>query len=699
MTTVALETRDIETMKKDKLQQTRNIGIVAHIDAGKTTLTERILYNTGRIYKIGQVDDGTATMDWMVQEQERGITITSACTTSYWKDIKINIIDTPGHVDFTAEVERALKVLDAACMVFCAVGRVQPQSETVWRQADRYNVPRIALVNKMDRTGADFAGVLKEMHDKLGANPVAIHCPIGSEDNFKGAVDLINMKAMTFENGKTLYSDDIPQDVLDMASGYRHDLIVKLAEVDHAIMDKYVHDQRVTPDEIKNALRTATINNKIVPVFCGAAVDNKGIDRFLDAISDYLPSPLDVPGMKGTNPVTGEDVERAPKDKHLSALIFKIMSDPYVGKLIFLRVYSGVLRSGAYVYNSTTNKRERIGKIVRMHANKQEIIKEMHGGDIGAAVGFKSVATGNSICDEESPIVFESIHFPDPVISMSIEPKTKADRDKLGEVLKKLSAEDPTFRVSYNHETSQTLISGMGELHLEVIIDRMLREFKLSANVGKPHVAYKEAITKNIKSVGKFVQQSGGRGQYGHAVITMEPGEKGSGITFVNKIVGGAIPKEYIPSVEEGIMDASKNGVLASYPVTDVLVTLTDGSFHEVDSSDLAFHMAASIAFNNGLKKAGAILLEPIMSLEIVTPEEYLGDVIGDLNSRRARIEAISHRSNAKVIDGFVPLSEVFGYATGLRSLTQGRATYTMEPSYYEQVPKNIAEKIIKGER
>jgi len=697
-----LEQKKINQMKEDPLANTRNIGIVAHIDAGKTSLTERILFHTGRIYKIGTVDEGTATMDWMPQEQERGITITSACTTTEWKHNHINIIDTPGHVDFTAEVERSLKVLDGACVVFCAVGGVQPQSETVWRQADRYAVPRIAFVNKMDRVGANFFNVLVEMREKLGTNPVPLQIPIGSEDKFKGAVDLIHMKVMTMEEGSSKLTGDtasLPDDTLKkLASKYRHDLIVKLAEADEAIMDKYVHDQGITPADLKAAIRRATLLNKIVPVFCGAAIDNKGIDLLLDGVSDYLPSPLDVPAMRGTNPESGQPEERKPHDKAFSGLVFKIMSDPYVGKLIFIKVYSGVLKSGSYIYNATTQKNERIGKIVRMHANKQEIVKEISGGDLAAVVGMKNVSTGHSICDESHPILFEPIHFPEPVISMSIEPKTKADRDKLGETLHKLEEEDPTFRVKYNHETGQTIISGMGELHLEILVDRMLREFKVGANVGRPHVAFKETITQKTESVGKFIQQSGGRGQYGHAEIIMEPGGKGSGITFTNKIVGGAIPKEYIPSVEDGIIEAAKNGTIANYPVTDVAVTLVDGSFHEVDSSDIAFQMAGSIAFREGLRTGKCVILEPIMSIEIITPDNYLGDVIGDLNSRRAKIESITHKANAKIIDGSVPLSEVFGYATALRSLSQGRAVYTMEPSYYAEVPRNIAEKIIKGD-
>lgn len=691
----------VNTMDKERLANTRNIGIVAHIDAGKTTLTERILFDTGRIYKIGQVDDGTATMDWMPQEQERGITITAACTTTFWKKMKLNIIDTPGHVDFTAEVERSLKVLDGACVVFCAVGGVQPQSETVWRQADNYAVPRIAFVNKMDRVGANFFNVLTEIREKLGANPVALQIPIGSEDKFKGAVDLINMKVLTFENKHSLVTGDVSElsdDLKKLALSYRHELIVKIAETDETLMEKYVHDQGINPHEMYEALRKAVITNKIVPVFCGAAIDNKGVDILLNAISRYLPSPLDVPPMTGINPVTNERIERKPLDEQFSAMVFKVMTDPYVGKLIFIKVYSGVLKSGSYVYNASTKKTERVGKIVRMHANKQEIISEIHGGDIAAAVGLKKSSTGNAICDESSPIIFEPIHFPEPVISMAIEPKTKADRDKLGETLHKLESEDPTFRVRYNPETGQTLISGMGELHLEILVDRMRKEFKVNTNVGKPHVAFKETIKKATEAEGKFIQQSGGRGQYGHVEITLTPGIKGSGITFENKIVGGAIPKEFIPAIEDGINEASKNGILANYPVTDVNITLDDGSYHEVDSSDIAFQMAASIAFGNALRKARSVLIEPIMSIEIITPEEYLGDVIGDLNSRRAKIESIKYKGNAKIIHGSVPLSEVFGYATGLRSLTQGRATYTMEPSYYEEVPKNIAGKIIKGE-
>ncbi len=701
MLTETLEQKKTDMTEKDPLSSTRNMGIVAHIDAGKTTLTERILFGTGRIYKIGEVDDGTATMDWMRQEQDRGITITSACTMTSWKGMRINIIDTPGHVDFTAEVERSLKVLDGACVVFCAAGGVQPQSETVWRQADHYRVPRIAFVNKMDRVGADFYNVLEEVRGKLGANPAAVQVPIGSEDHFTGVIDLITMRVIALSEGRSTVDGDISSlsgEVRDRAVHYRHELIVKLAEADEAMMDKYVHDRTPTEQEIIASLRKSTIGNKVIPVLCGAAIDNLGIDLCLDAINRYLPSPLDLPPMKGTDPETSEPVERRPRDKEFSALVFKIMSDPYVGKLAFMRIYSGELVSGSHIYNASTGRRERIGKIVRMHANKQEIVERVCGGDIVAAVGFKNITTGNAVCDERHPVVFEPIHFPEPVISMAIEPKTKADRDKLGETLRKLESEDPTFKVRYNHETGQTLISGMGELHLEILVDRMFNEFKVRANVGRPHVAFKETVTRAISSTGRFIQQTGGHGQYGHVEIDIAPAKKGSGLSFASAITGGAIPKEFIPSVEEGVREAANNGVLANYPVTDVAVTLTDGSWHEVDSSDIAFQRAASIAFTDGLRKAGCLLLEPIMSLEIITPEEYMGDVIGDLNSRRARIESVNHRGNAKIIDGAVPLSEVFGYATALRSLTQGRATYTMEPSYYEEVPKNIAHTIIKGE-
>jgi len=690
---------NMDTKKKEILKKTRNIGIIAHIDAGKTTLTERILYYTGKVYKIGEVDEGTATMDWMVQEQERGITITSACTTASWKDIQINIIDTPGHVDFTAEVERSLKILDGAIVVLCGVGGVEPQSETVWRQAERYNVPRIAFVNKMDRTGCDFYRALDDMQKKLGANAHPIHLPIGSEASFKGVVDLVQMKAIMYTGeGAQVKQEivDIPDDMKEHASKYRHDLIEHLAEVDAQVMDKYIHDGGIYPHQLKEFIRKACISNKFIPVFCGTAVKSKGVDLILDAVGDYLPSPLEVQPIKGINPTTQKDEERNPEmEDKLCTLAFKIMSDPYVGRLTFCRVYSGTLESGTYVYNVNKEKTERVGKIVKMHANKQEIVDKIEAGDIGALVGLKDTASGDTISDEEHPILLESIHFPDPVISMAIEPKTKQDKDKLGEILRKLQMEDPSFKVDYNKETGQTLIKGMGELHLEILIDRMLREFKVNANLGKPQVAYRETITRKVSSEGKFIQQSGGRGQYGHVVIEMGPGEKGSGITFEDKIIGGAIPQEYIPSVEKGVNEAAKNGILANYPVTDVTIKLVDGSYHDVDSSDIAFQMAASMAFKGGMKKAKPVLLEPIMDIEVVVPEEYLGDIIGDLSSRRANIKSMEQRGTAKLIRGFVPLGEVFGYATAIRSLSQGRATYVMEPSFYQEVPKNISEKII----
>ncbi|MDD5496048.1 MAG: elongation factor G [Candidatus Omnitrophica bacterium] len=684
--------------KNSRIQNLRNIGIIAHIDAGKTTTTERILFFTGKVYKIGTVDEGTAVMDWMVQEQERGITITSAATTCFWKDRNINIIDTPGHVDFTAEVERSLKVLDGAVVVFCAVGGVQPQSETVWRQADKYKVPRIAFINKMDRTGADFFKVLEAMRERLGANVLPIQIPIGSEDNFSGIVDLITMKAITYdEEGVEFKVHEIPGDLKKVASKYRHDLIEKLGEVDEVVMERYIHEKGVYPHEVVEVIRKATLNGKIVPVFCGAAAKNKGIPQLLDAITEYLPSPLDIPPMKGIDPNTETEITRAPSDdEKFCALIFKIQTDPFVGKLIYIRVYSGRLKTGDYLYNSTKETDERIVKILKMHANKQEIVQEALAGDIVAVVGLKKSVTGDTICEEDHPIILESMHFPEPVISMAIEPKTKADQEKLGIALNKLQEEDPSFKVSYSKETGQTIISGMGELHLEVLIDRMLREFNVGANVDKPQVAYKETITKHSRAVGKFVQQTGGRGQYGHVVFDMAPAEKGKGIIFVNKIIGGAIPREYIPSVEEGIHEAAQNGSMAGYPVTDVEIKLVDGSFHEVDSSDIAFKMAAAIAFNEGFKSCAPVLLEPIMDLEVTVPEQYLGEVIGDINSRRVKIISIQDRSNLKVVRGYAPLSEMFGYATTVRSLTQGRATYTMEPSFYQEVPKNISEKIIE---
>ncbi|MEW6075147.1 MAG: elongation factor G [Candidatus Omnitrophota bacterium] len=683
------------------LEKIRNIGVIAHIDAGKTTTTERILFFTGKTYKIGEVDQGTATMDWMVQEQERGITITAACTTSTWGDFTINIIDTPGHVDFTVEVERSLKVLDGAVVVFCGVGGVEPQSETVWRQAERYGVPRIAFVNKLDRTGSNFFDTIKDIHAKLSAHAAAIQLPVGLEDEFEGIIDLVEKKYIVYKDdlGKERDVIDIPKEHLQEAEHHRSILIERLAEVDAGMMDKFVHGKEITNDDIKKAIRTNTIENKFVPVLCGTSLRNKGIQLLLDAICAYLPSPKDLPPVKGMNPDTGEFEEIACSDKApFSALCFKVSTDPYVGKINYIRVYSGTLKAGSYIYNSTVREKERVSKLLRMHANRQEIIESVSTGDIVAAVGLRETKTGHTLCDEKSPILIESMTFPEPVLQQAIEPKTKQDQEKLGMVLHKLEEEDPSFRVTYNQETGQTVISGMGQLHLEVIIDRILREFSIEAQVGSPQVAYRETITRKAHSIGKFIQQSGGRGQYGHVVLDLEPQEMpGTGITFEDKIKSGAIPREYIPSVKRGVFDAAKSGVLAGYPITDVKVTLVDGSFHEVDSSELAFKMAAAIAFSDGVKKAAPALLEPIMDMEVVVPEEYMGQVIGDLNSRRAKIISLTQRSNIRLIRAYVPLAEIFNYATNLRSLTQGRASYTMEPSYYSEVPLNIAEKITVG--
>lgn len=689
-------------MSRFPLEKTRNIGIMAHIDAGKTTTTERILYYTGVTYKIGEVHDGTAVMDWMVQEQERGITITSAATTCSWKDHKINIIDTPGHVDFTIEVERSLRVLDGAVAAFDSVAGVEPQSETVWRQANKYGVPRIAFLNKMDRVGADFFMSVRSMADRLGANPVPVQIPIGAEDKFRGPIDLVRMKAIYFDDetlGAKFVEDEIPSDLMPQAMEYREKMIETLSDIDEGIMEKFLGGEEVTEDEIKAALRKGTIEMKLTPVICGSAFKNKGVQLLLDAIVDYLPSPLDVPPVSGKNPQDGLEILR--RASAFSALAFKVMTDPFVGQLTFVRVYSGVLSAGSYVYNSTKDTKERVGRLLRMHANKREEIKEVSAGDIAAAVGLKSTLTGDTLCDEKSPVILESIEFPEPVISIAIEPKTKADQEKLSQSLAKLAQEDPSFRVSFDEETGQTIISGMGELHLEIIVDRLLREFKVSANVGKPQVAYRETIRAASKAEGKFVRQSGGRGQYGHVYIELEPVEAGKGFEFINKIVGGTIPREYIPAVEKGIKEALDSGVLAGYPVVDVKATLYDGSYHEVDSSEMAFKIAGSMAFKDAAKKARPVLLEPIMSVEAVTPEEYMGDVIGDLNSRRGRIQSMEKRGNAQVIKAEVPLSEMFGYATDLRSKTQGRATYTMQFAHYEDVPKGIAEAIIakvKGE-
>jgi len=681
------------------LGKTRNVGIIAHIDAGKTTTTERILFFTGRVYKIGEVDEGTATMDWMPQEQERGITITAAATMCKWKDYIINIIDTPGHVDFTAEVERSLKVLDGAVCVFCAVGGVEPQSETVWHQADKYKVPRVAFINKMDRMGADFLGTVNQIRERLTPSACPVQIPIGKESTFTGVIDLVTMKAVLYEEdpqGMEFRVTEIPHEYEKQAKEHRHYLVEMLSEMGERMMEKYVHDLEITDHDIRDALRHATLYKGFVPILCGASFRNKGVQLLLDAVCDFLPSPLEIPPIQGTNPETGEKEERKPSDDEpLTALAFKIMSDPYVGKLTYFRIYSGVLNSGAYVYNLSRDKKERIGKIVKMHANKQEIVEELRAGDIGACVGLKETRTGDTLCDPKFPILLESIHFPDPVISMAIEPATKLDQEKLGLALRKLEEEDPTFQVHYDEETGQTLISGMGELHLEIIVDRMLREFKVKANVGKPEVAYKETITKAAEVVGKFIQQTGGHGQYGHVKIKLEPGEHGSGVVFINKIVGGTIPREYIPSVEEGVINQAKTGSLAGYPVMDIAVTLFDGSFHPVDSSEFAFKMAAQRALSEGLRQASSVLLEPIMKIEVLVPEEYMGDVIGDLNSRRCRIEELKERGQVKVIRGHVPLMTMFGYATRLRSLSQGRANFTMEPAFYQEVPANLAEEII----
>ncbi len=680
------------------LEKIRNIGIIAHIDAGKTTTTERILFYSGKIHKVGEVHDGNATTDWMEQERERGITITSASTACSWKDCQINIIDTPGHVDFTVEVERSLKVLDGAVVVFCSVGRVQPQTETVWRQADRYNVPRIAFVNKMDRTGADFYAVIGEMHERLACNAAPIQIPVGQEDNFRGVIDLVSWKMYIYEDdlGKDIKKLDISEEMRSEAEKWREKLLESLSDVDDALMEKFLSEEEITEEEIKNAIRKGVLKNEFVPVLCGTALRNKGVQLLLNAVCDYLPSPIDIAAIKGTNPETGEYEERVPSDDApFCGLAFKIMTDPYVGRLTYVRVYSGKISSGVYVYNATRRAKERVSKIVRMHANRQEIVKEIYTGDIVAFVGLKDTKTGDTICDEQYPIVLESMKFPEPVVALSIEPKTKADQDKLAIALKKFEEEDPTFRVRYNSDTGQTLIAGMGQLHLEIIVDRMRREFNVEANVGKPEVAYKETIVKAVKSEGKFIQQSGGHGQYGHVVIELEPGGRGSGIEFVDKIKGGVIPREYIPAVRKGVEDEAQNGVLAGYPLTDIKITLYDGSFHEVDSSEFAFRMAGSLALSEGAKKAGLVLLEPIMDIEVTVPEEYMGSVIGDLNSRRCKITTLGQRSNLKVVRGDIPLAETFDYANALRSLTQGRGNYTMEPSYYAEVPSNIAEKIV----
>ena len=682
------------------LENTRNIGIMAHIDAGKTTTTERILFYTGRNYKIGEVHEGAATMDWMVQEQERGITITSAATTAEWRGHRINIIDTPGHVDFTVEVERSLRVLDGSVTVFCAKGGVEPQSETVWRQADTYHVPRMAYVNKMDILGADFYNVVAMMKDRLKCNAVPIQLPIGAEENFKGVIDLVIMKAYIYYDdlGKDVKCEDIPEDMKDKAEEYRAAMLESLADFDEDIMMKYLEGEEVTEEEIKRAIRKATVGVNMIPVLCGTSYRNKGVQMLLDAVVDYMPSPLDIPAIKGVVPDTEEEQERHPgDDQPFSALAFKIAVDPFVGKLGFFRVYSGTLKSGSTVLNSTKGTKERVGRILQMHANHREDIDTCYCGDIAAAVGLKSTTTGDTLCTESDPIILESMEFPDPVIRVAIEPKTKAGQEKMGIALAKLAEEDPTFKTYTDEETGQTIIAGMGELHLEIIVDRLLREFKVEANVGKPQVSYKETIRKPVKIEHKYARQSGGRGQYGHVYLEIEPQEPGKGYEFVNKIVGGVIPKEYIPAVDAGVQGAMESGVLAGYSVVDVKVTLYDGSYHEVDSSEMAFKIAGSMAFKEGCRKASPVLLEPIMKVDVIVPEEYMGDVMGDLNSRRGQIQGMEARQGAQAISAMVPLSEMFGYATELRSRTQGRGQYTMFPSHYAEVPKSIQEEIMKG--
>ena len=680
------------------LENTRNIGIMAHIDAGKTTTTERILFYTGKNHKIGEVHDGAATMDWMVQEQERGITITSAATTCFWKGNRVNIIDTPGHVDFTVEVERSLRVLDGSVAVLTAKGGVEPQTETVWRQADKYNVPRIAYVNKMDMTGADFYNVIKMMKDRLHANAVPIQIPIGFEDSFVGMVDLVEMKAIVYgdELGQDEEFIEIPADLQEKAKKYHDALVEAVAETDDTLMEKYLDGKELTKEEIIAAIRKQTIACKMNPVLCGSSYKNKGVQPLLDAVVNYLPSPIDIAHVKGVNPDTGEEEERPTDDNEpFAALAFKIATDPFVGKLAFFRVYSGILNSGSYVYNSTKNKRERIGRILQMHANHREDIPMVYSGDIAAAVGLKDTTTGDTLCDEKSPIVLESMVFPDPVISVAVEPKTKADQEKMAIALQKLAEEDPTFRVSTDQESGQTIISGMGELHLEIIVDRMLREFHVGCTVGNPQVAYRETITKSVKAEGKFIRQTGGKGQYGHCWLELTPRQPGEGFSFENKVVGGAIPKEYINPIQAGVKEAMENGVLAGYPMVDIGVTVYDGSYHEVDSSEMAFKIAGSMGFKAGAVKADPVILEPIMKVEVTVPDDYMGDVIGDLNSRRGRIEGMEARNGAQVINAFVPLAGMFGYATDLRSMTQGRGNYSMEVNHYEAVPKAIADEII----
>ncbi|MCD6582463.1 MAG: elongation factor G [Desulfuromusa sp.] len=685
--------------RKVSLDKTRNIGIMAHIDAGKTTTTERILYYTGVSHKIGEVHDGAATMDWMEQEQERGITITSAATTCFWKEHRVNIIDTPGHVDFTIEVERSLKVLDGAIAVFCSVGGVEPQSETVWRQADKYGVPRIAFINKMDRTGADFTRGVDMIRERLGANPLPLQLPIGSEENYRGLVDLVAMQAIVWDDesmGAKYEVVDIPSDMIDDVEMARETLLEELAANDDELMEKYLGGEELSLDEIKAAIRKGTQNIDFCPVLCGSAFKNKGVQTLLDAVIDYMPSPLDVGAIKGVHPDTDEELERpADDDAPFAALAFKIMTDPFVGQLSFFRVYSGIAESGTTVLNSTKGRKERFGRLLKMHANKREEIKQVYCGDIAAAVGLKNTTTGDTLCDLQKPCLLESMDFPEPVIHLSVEPKTKADQEKMGVALGKLLSEDPSLRVRTDEETGQTILSGMGELHLDIIVDRMKREFKVECNVGAPQVAYRESITKTVEVQGKFVRQSGGRGQYGDCWLRLEPGEAGAGFEFVDAIKGGVIPREYIPAVGKGAKEASENGILAGFPLVDVKVTCFDGSYHDVDSNEMAFKIAGSMGFKEGARKAGPLLLEPIMSVEVVVPEEYMGDVIGDLNSRRGRVMGMDSRGGAQIVDAHVPLSSMFGYATDLRSATQGRATYTMVFDHYDPAPKAISEEII----
>lgn len=683
---------------RTSIDRVRNIGIMAHIDAGKTTTTERILFYTGKVHRLGEVHDGAAQMDWMEQEKERGITITSAATTCHWNEHQINIIDTPGHVDFTVEVERSLRVLDGAVALFCAVGGVEPQSETVWRQADKYGVPRIAFINKMDRIGADYYAAVQMMKDRLGANAIPINLPIGEGDLFSGVIDLINFKARMYHEetfGATFDEIEIPQDLLEIANKYRTQMLEAVSDVDDTLLEKYLDGKKITPDEVISVLRKATIELKIIPVLCGSAFKNKGVQKLLDYVVELLPSPLDFISIQAHHIGLNDTViRRIDENEKFAALAFKIMNDPYVGKLCFFRVYSGVLKSGSYIYNAVSHKKERIGRLLQMHANHREDISEVRAGDIAAAVGLKYTKTGDTLCTVDDPIILERMSFPEPVIQIAIEPKSKADQDKLSESLAKLSDEDPTFRVTVDQETGQTLISGMGELHLEILVDRMKREFKVDANVGKPQVAYRETITEKVETEGKFIKQSGGRGKYGHVVLELSPNKAGKGFEFENAIVGGTVPKEYIPAVSAGIQEAMRNGVLAGFPVVDIKAKLFDGSYHDVDSDEISFKVAGSMAFKNGCKKAKPILLEPIMSVEVVTPEDYLGDVMGDLNSRRGKIEGFTARKDAQVIKAFVPLSEMFGYATVLRSMTQGRAIYSMQFENYQQVPANIADEI-----